>query len=257
MESLAARLKDPRAWAREAAIVVALGVFFALIGPFGSYDEPLPRRFLICFTYSLIGLPFWGPGFRLVTWWGERLGLPVLVVRLVGALAVTLPIAVVVRLTSRLLYAGPPAGLWSIYLSVNSIAVPLALLSGLLAMWASRQQAAAPPADPQPQRLRARLPAAVDAPILALQAEDHYVRVHTEKGSTLILMRFADAIAELDGQPGLQAHRSWWVARAAVAGAAKAGRRAELVLANGLVVPIARAAMPQARAGGYLGVRAG
>src|SRR5436190_1149092 len=40
MDSLAARLTDRRAWAREAAFAVALGVFFALIGPFGSYDEP-------------------------------------------------------------------------------------------------------------------------------------------------------------------------------------------------------------------------
>jgi DNA-binding LytR/AlgR family response regulator len=69
-------------------------------------------------------------------------------------------------------------------------------------------------------------------------------------------MRFADAMAELDGLPGLQVHRSWWVARAAVAGAAKSGRRAELALTNGLSVPISRAAMPEARAAGYLGVRA-
>ena len=256
MQSLAARLTDPRAWAREAAIAVALGVSFALIGPFGSYDEPLPRRLVICFAYSLVGLPFWGPGFRFVCWWGERLGLPVLAVRLAGALVVTLPIAVVVRLTSRLLYEGRPAGLLSIYLNVNSIAVPLALLSGLIAIWAARQAPAGSPAEPQPQRLRARLPVAVDAPVLALQAEDHYVRVHTEKGSALILMRFADAIAELDGQPGLQVHRSWWVARAAVAGAAKSGRRAEIALTNGLSVPVSRAAMPQARAAGYLAVRA-
>ena len=92
--------------------------------------------------------------------------------------------------------------------------------------------------------------------VLALQAEDHYVRVHTAKGSTLLLMRMADAIAELDGQAGMQVHRSWWVARAAVSGAAPTGRRASLILVNGLAVPVARAAMPRARALGLLGVRA-
>ena len=33
---------------------------------------------------------------------------------------------------------------------------------------------------------------------LALEAEDHYVRVHTLHGSALILMRLADAVTVLD-----------------------------------------------------------
>jgi hypothetical protein len=149
-----------------------------------------------------------------------------------------------------------PPSLVSVYLSVNTIAVPLALLHGVITAWSARNGPAAALTGPQPLRLAARLPAALEGPILALQAEDHYVRIHTTRGSTLLLMRFADAIAELDGQPGLQVHRSWWVARAAVTGAARTGRRAELVLSNGLSVPVSRAAMVQARAAGYLGVRA-
>ncbi|MEO8113887.1 MAG: LytTR family DNA-binding domain-containing protein [Phenylobacterium sp.] len=121
--------------------------------------------------------------------------------------------------------------------AVVALCAPIALLVGLLG------------------RLHARLPAAVDGEILALQAEDHYVRVHTARGSALLLMRMGDAVAELDGLAGLQVHRSWWVARTAVAGAAPAGRRANLALTNGLAVPISRAAMAQARAAGFLGVR--
>ena len=257
MESLAARLKDPRAWAREAAFAVALGVFFALIGPFGSYDEPLPRRFAVCLAYSFAGLPFWGPGFRAALWFGERLRAPPFLARLAAVLLVTVPITGMVRLVSRLFYADAvPPSLVSVYLSVNTIAVPLALVLGLIAARNARHSTPPASAVPQPPRLALRLPAAIEGPILALQAEDHYVRVHTTRGSTLLLMRFADAMAELDGLPGLQVHRSWWVARAAVAGAAKSGRRAELALTNGLSVPISRAAMPEARAAGYLGVRA-
>ena len=51
---------------------------------------------------------------------------------------------------------------------------------------------------------------------IALQGEDHYVRIHTALGSELVLMRLGDAIQELDGLEGERVHRSWWVARRAV-----------------------------------------
>ena len=48
--------------------------------------------------------------------------------------------------------------------------------------------------------------------LLALKSEDHYLRVITNRGSALILMKFEDALAALNGYPGVQTHRSWWVA---------------------------------------------
>jgi hypothetical protein len=254
MESLADRLKSPAAWRRDLALAAFMAVFFTLIGPFGSYAEPLPRRFAQCVAYSFIGLPVWAPCFRILLWLAERRNIPQLIARPLAALIVTGPVALAVWLVAILGGGRTPPNPLSIWLQVSAIALPVALASALL-----RQRAPPPSPDPaadQPPRLHARLPAAVDAPILALQGEDHYVRVHTQKGSALILMRMSDAIAELDGQPGLQVHRSWWVARAAVAGAAKTGRRAEITLSNGLSVPVARNAMPQARAAGYLAVRA-
>ena len=38
--------------------------------------------------------------------------------------------------------------------------------------------------------------------LYAVQAEDHYLRLHTSKGSDLILLRLADAVAELEGIEG-------------------------------------------------------
>jgi hypothetical protein len=35
------------------------------------------------------------------------------------------------------------------------------------------------------------------------------------KARFLLLMRFSDATAELDGLPGLRVHRSWWIAEGA------------------------------------------
>jgi DNA-binding LytR/AlgR family response regulator len=89
------------------------------------------------------------------------------------------------------------------------------------------------------------------AEIHAVQAEDHYLRVHTTRGSDLILMRLADAIVELDGLDGAQTHRSWWVARAAVQDVRRSDGRATLVLPMGIEAPVSRNNLPALRDRGW------
>ena len=81
---------------------------------------------------------------------------------------------------------------------------------------------------------------ALAAGLVALEMEDHYARVHTTLGSTLILMRLRDAIGELGPGSGLQVHRSWWVAQGAVARVERTGGRLTLVLRNDLQVPVSK-----------------
>lgn len=89
--------------------------------------------------------------------------------------------------------------------------------------------------------------------LLALQAEDHYLRVHTDRGVTLVLMRLRDAIAALGDTTGWQPHRSFWVATDAATRAERRGQGWQLVLENGLVVPVSRNAVPSMRASGLVG----
>ncbi|HEY3799378.1 MAG TPA: LytTR family DNA-binding domain-containing protein [Caulobacteraceae bacterium] len=99
---------------------------------------------------------------------------------------------------------------------------------------------AAPPGAPPPKFL-ARLPARLQgADLYAVEAEDHYLRLHTSAGQDLILMRLGDAVAELEGLEGAQTHRSWWVAKAAVASAERFEGRATLKLKDGAEVPVSR-----------------
>jgi len=106
--------------------------------------------------------------------------------------------------------------------------------------------------SPPRPRLIERLPLHLrSAAILALEAEDHYVRVHTSDGSELLLMRLTDAMAELDDLPGARTHRSWWVARAAVQSAIREDGRGELKLSNGVVAPISRSALTVLRRDGW------
>jgi DNA-binding LytR/AlgR family response regulator len=92
-----------------------------------------------------------------------------------------------------------------------------------------------------PARFLDRLPPRLrGATLHAVQAEDHYLRLHTDRGSDLILMRLSDAVAELEGLEGAQTHRSWWVARDAVRDVKRNDGRAALTLEGGVVAPVSR-----------------
>ena len=86
--------------------------------------------------------------------------------------------------------------------------------------------------------------------ILALEAQEHYIKVHTDQGHELIHYRFGDAVQELTGTPGLQVHRSYWVAEDAVVAIEPAGKSYRLTLRDGLTIPVSlsyRGALQQHR----------
>jgi hypothetical protein len=87
--------------------------------------------------------------------------------------------------------------------------------------------------------------------LIALEAEDHYLRIHTDLGSDIILMRMVDAVALLDTVPGARVHRSWWVARSAVDGSSSSDGRTTLRLATDLAVPVSRSMRPALAAQGW------
>ncbi|MGF1628397.1 MAG: LytTR family DNA-binding domain-containing protein [Kiloniellaceae bacterium] len=98
--------------------------------------------------------------------------------------------------------------------------------------------AAAAPTEPGPPAFLERFDPPVTGSLLAVQAQEHYVRVITSEGAPCTLYRFGDALRELEGLCGLQVHRSFWVADAGVA-ALKIGRRGlRIVLRNGEQVPV-------------------
>jgi DNA-binding LytR/AlgR family response regulator len=68
----------------------------------------------------------------------------------------------------------------------------------------------------------------------------------------LLLYRFGDAIADLDGLDGLQVHRGAWIAARAVAGAEREGRRWWLRLPDGTRLPVSERHLPAVRARGWL-----
>jgi hypothetical protein len=118
---------------------------------------------------------------------------------------------------------------------------------------ATRAALPTPSGAPAPVRFLDRLPPKLKgATLYAVEAEDHYLRLHTSKGSDLILLRMADAIVELDGIEGAQVHRSWWVAKDAVAEIKRADRRVRLVLKDGAEAPVSRPNISALRESGWI-----
>lgn len=80
-----------------------------------------------------------------------------------------------------------------------------------------------------------------DAVLHALKAEEHYVKVWSDKGKDMLRCRFQDAVEELEGYKGMRVHRSWWVNLDQVETCAKKGRSLELRLKDGAQVPVSLA----------------
>ncbi|MCJ9752006.1 LytTR family transcriptional regulator [Neorhizobium sp. BETTINA12A] len=137
-------------------------------------------------------------------------------------------------------------------------ALPLCALFCLLTYTAMHRQiaeASAPPAlVPAPAvssasepEILARLKPQNRGALLRLSVEDHYTDVVTSRGHELILLRFADALKELGLAPGLQVHRSHWVADAHVETLRRDGGKLVLIMKDGTEIPVSRTYMDAVR----------
>ncbi|MFD2367049.1 LytTR family DNA-binding domain-containing protein [Pseudoduganella sp. GCM10020061] len=239
------------------AAAVVLGAVCAVIGPFGTYQDL-------------------GTGARYAYWIGLVLFGAVSIVIAAHALAaLRIKMRQSVRIAVITLASAVPTTFavgWAESLTRLSKPIPLeviprlygsvALIQLLIVLFLMRQrpsahslllttppaeaqpempvQPEAPPAGIRPQPFMARIPSHLGKELLALGAEDHYLRVITPAGSDLILMRLGDALKELDESTGLQVHRSWWVAHDAVRTIRRDGAKLTLVLSDGLEVPVSR-----------------
>jgi len=163
----------------------------------------------------------------------------------VAALTATIsgPLSVVVWAVTGLVFTGglmTVAALPYMLGPVATVTVAITAINVFLAKGDPVQTHAAP-AGSAPARFLDRLPPRLrGAAIRAVQGEDHYLRIHTDRGSDLILMRLSDALDELEGLEGAQTHRSWWVAKDAVRDVERGDGRAILTLEGGLTVPVSR-----------------
>ncbi len=259
-------------------LAAAAGFLLAIFGPFGSYESmPLAERLvfweLVLLCASVVHVP--------TLWLADRLGqvaaVPTVLWVIGSGLTAAAPTALIVTGLMVTMFGLLRASSFaSMYLYVVSISVPMQVLS----YFVLRGEAGGPDKKPEAERplgatapsppaapydqpepapppfdisLLGRMPAQLGSDVQCLEMQDHYVRVHTNKGSTLLLMRLRDAEARLGTLEGKRVHRSWWVARNAVIGVQRRGQSVALELSNGLSVPVSRARLGELRATGWLG----
>ena len=250
-------LREIRDHLRQPLVLAALAgttVILALSGPFRTLDlmAPLPR--LAYWATVVFGTYVIGTSVVacLHVWTGfARLGVIARVA--LGSLALGTAVALALIALDTVLGMGQGAH-WV------ALAEQLAIATVVSAVVLAIREVAlstAPPTDdattaPRPPAILDRLPLDRRGALLALSAEDHYVRVITTAGETLVLMRLADAMRETGDLPGLQVHRSHWVARRAVRAVRRSGDGAVLTLSTGRELPASRRFIPALRQAGLL-----
>ncbi len=261
------------------AIWILIAVGAAVMGPFGTYSGFgwLPRSiywFAICGSSVFLSQLVRGIVGRYIR---DVLSWRFDVIAIAGVTLVLTPF--VFKLTQFMVPAaeGTPPALWRIGLFVLLIGI---LLTAIRRIYRFQQlpetmrdgagrsgaggdsapagtQGAVQPMEPVADahdgcRLHQRLPMEMREPILHLSARDHFVDVETVSALYSLRMRFADAVAEMDGVAGHVIHRSHWISADAIRGPKREGGKMFLVLSNGTKVPVSRTYRPRLEAAGIL-----
>jgi DNA-binding LytR/AlgR family response regulator len=236
---------------RGVVLALVAGLFLALTGAFETGDAPLTVR-LIYWTCVMVLGSLAGVAISLIADRGPLTQRPWLQ-GVVLVLLMTPPLVVLIWLVTGLAFGNGVLRLAHLPRYILPVVVITSAMTALNFLIQKKPpETHALPAGSAPPRFLDRLPPKLrGAEIFAVEAEDHYLRLHTSKGQDLILMRLGDAVAELEGIEGAQTHRSWWVAKSAVTGARRGDGRATLSLKDGAEAPVSRAYAKALRDAGW------
>jgi len=235
----------------ELLLLVAIGLLMAVLGPYRSVDVP-PLRRTIYWLLAIIGggaigiLIDFAIRKRIRGFWRAVLGVAILMTPPVTLFVWTLNAGMLGQKVG-------PRGLLTLGWQVFVIAFLVMAMRALLWRRAIETRTVVMPPLPEAERaFRMRLSAKRrGARLIAIEAEDHYVRIHTDQGSELLTMRFSDALMELGQVHGHQLHRSWWAAGDAIEEVRWQRGSGEARLAGGLTAPVSRSFAASLRDAGW------
>lgn len=244
---------EKQGWVRIYALAIILAIIFAITSAAGTGDQSFAVRLIYWIGLMVGGTAIAQAADRLMGKAGHLFRKQSHRI-IIHAFLIIVPITLFVWAVNSLMYRiflGPED-----IFTLLGYTVPICLaMAGLRALMhpIPRQSHRFPPDSAHPVTFRERLPFKFQqADIYAVSAEDHYLRVYSAAGQTLILMRLYDAIRELEGIEGTQTHRSWWVALSAVKEIEKKDGRVCIVLTDGTRAPVSRSFHKALRAEGWL-----
>ena len=248
-------------WQRKAACFATALATLVILGPFGTYTDMGAGERLVFWTTVLAGV-------GLFIHIGVTVALDLKVLRgwrrwtriVAGAAVGAVPGSAAVAFAERVMrppgMSLDPGQLVSLWWQVALISVAIALVEFRRPPETAPRHggaAEAPRADavtgPARTPLHDRLPPTDGAPaeIVSLTVQDHYVEVTTVHDRHLVLMRFADALEEVEALDGVRIHRSHWVARPHVRDLRRAGHRAWVELSDGRELSVSKTYLPDLR----------
>jgi len=262
----------PRFW----TVILVVAAMLGVVGPFGTFSQMpfLPRigywlavalmTYAIGYVVTGLVLGYYLPGH---TYRGAK-------ILLAGVLA-AVPITAAVSLLDMALFADPhwvDGELAVLFVNVALISSGITFLYELVEGQgtagtvssttpdASPAPASPPDAPPETTEQKStrrpplieRLPQTARGTLAYMSMQDHYVDVHTDRGSALVLLRFADAMREAEPVAGVQIHRSHWVALDAVETSLRRDGKLFVRMKDGALLPVSRGFQAAARTAGIV-----
>lgn len=248
------KVTAPARWAVDLIVLTVFGLLMGFLGPFSgdSFNGPLRYAYwLICIVGGgLIGI-------AADVLLSRRIAGPWARTALVSVVA-TPPVTLLVLATHYLIIGGPFDLEGYVHLLWQVLPILLAVMVVRTLVWRrppARVETRTVVTAPLPEAetaFRQRLSAKRrGARLIAVEADDHYLKVHTDAGVELVTGRFADALDELAMAHGWRVHRSWWVAADAVEGVRWRRGAGEMTLAGGLTAPVSRTHAPVLKEAGW------
>ncbi|MEM6825160.1 MAG: LytTR family transcriptional regulator DNA-binding domain-containing protein [Pseudomonadota bacterium] len=216
---------------------LATSLLTTLSGPFGTYEVlNIAERLVVwtvCTFFAFLIFILVQEGIRAVrpmlTGWRETFA--------VGAALSVLFTPVLLAATHETAIQTGSDKITTLFVIAAAVFLVPVALTAAAPIWTLWRNSA--PDQPTSPRLRRRL--GEDAgEILHVTVRDHYVDVLTDTGRSTLLMRFSDALAELEGVAGFRVHRSHWVASEAIRRLEDEGGRLFVRLRCGDRVPVSR-----------------
>ena len=211
-------------------------VLIVTVGPFGTFDLPFPKRagywssWLACVwitTTVCFAVSHRVAAQRITKNW----------VVSVLSLGMSVPLAAVLGLSLATLFFTSLEPDFDMYLAEAKFLSPIVFcITGLLHLTAPAPRRVVSVGD----AFFARLPSNIGRDLVSVSSADHYLRVRTTGGETLVHGSLTEATRQLEGVAGGQIHRSHWVAYAQIERRTWSGQRLELVLSTGDVLPVSR-----------------
>ena len=243
-----------RRGAIDVAILVTIGLLMGFLGPFDSERAPVLERYLY-WVICIVGVGLIGFGADAVL----SRQMPMMWRRVAVVSAIMTPPGTLLVLTTQHLLVGQPFNwpdyldlLWQVWPILASVMVVRALVWRRAPARIEMRTVIAPPLPEAEAAFRRRLSAKRrGARLVAIEAHDHYLKVHTDAGEELVSLRFADALSELARAHGWRVHRSWWVAADAVEAVRWRRGGGEVRLVGGLTAPVSRTYRPMLKEAGW------